>query len=1182
MQQSRWFVAPVVLIVGLLALSNANAFDPPTGGWDYGYEADADQAVDGAGFTALDGSFSHDNGSDQWDGSVIGAGRPGGAMILEDSYLRIQDTGDPRDHGMGDPGSIRKLYFGHDIGPDGIGASALDDGVTLNFRVRVPTTAPVDDIHPDGGGPIAAYPAGGDGYPLHNGAKGNVGIKQAAGGLVSFSLSTDDGALIMNGSDPASVDSAPNSIALDPTAWQDVWVVIRGGATAPATHTVDVYLNDSTVAQTFEVAAGPGNDFGAIGYIAIGAGATSESGALDIDFLRVKSGAHAPARGRILLVSDAVSTGAPPNNHDDSLIATLEAAGYVVDKSGMDGNFGGDFTLVQANLDAIDAADLIVVSRRTGSGSYNAARAAWNAIEKPLLLQSGYLNRNSRWGWNDGPSGDAALTTTDIDIVAGQEAHAFVAPFAIPITAYDLSAAPTPGQIPKGVFIPEAPPVFGGTSIGTFGGRQMLNEFPAGTEFVNAGGSAGGHRVFLANWGYDIQVGGVLAQWSDFTTPAYRSLFLNTISHMLGLGDDLPSCDLPSAEYVATTSGEGCDSGGNVYDIDVTSTGLGGPSAVDFDLPDCVVVTNAGGGMVEGEGGTELNFNVGGDGTVSFSVDISGCCPEDGSGGTVSLHMFIGEDDCAFEDDIDLECCRLIEPICDPEDEETPAVLAQALLFGSRALDCVTRDGSEYFMYHHSSNDIAVQATNGPDFRYMGARGHGFVVLDGEATGRRGWEQIGPWDDSPNNRNRYGDDCPEQAYDSFVGYKNHTGPCNDLLTGEGNEGEPCIDGQSLSDDTTYSASGGLFCIDVPRGFYRFTGIVGEADNPHSSRVLVQDGVSRTPGVIPEGVNHATLVHNHDQNQWDIGQARGDCLGCGVFGRIGFNCRIPPLGDGTPGDPVFVNLDENGMPTDPGEDGVFGTRDDEPADSPILEVTTGVITFHFLQGNATLGVGSKSNGTVVDVNGPDIVSLEIWRVFPGFDCPDLGDTHVTGVDVSEDQGGGGGEEDCTRDFIVTAFADDDSDDAISYSFSATDGVTTLDAGPQAENATTFTLTPGDWSITVSVDDDADCDDVAKDASVSVDITVADCGVGFVRSDANANGAIDLSDGIFLFNFLFLGGPAPPCRDAADTNAQGDLNITSGVFLLNFLFLGGPPPPPPFPDCETAAENLGCDSYPPCEI
>ncbi len=69
--------------------------------------------------------------------------------------------------------------------------------------------------------------------------------------------------------------------------------------------------------------------------------------------------------------------------------------------------------------------------------------------------------------------------------------------------------------------------------------------------------------------------------------------------------------------------------------------------------------------------------------------------------------------------------------------------------------------------------------------------------------------------------------------------------------------------------------------------------------------------------------------------------------------------------------------------------------------------------------------------------------------------------------------------------------------------------------------------------------------------------------FIRGDADRSGVIDLTDPTFTLNFLFLGGVAPPCRDAADADDSGELDITDASYLINFLFLGGVAPRPPFP-------------------
>ncbi len=93
-----------------------------------------------------------------------------------------------------------------------------------------------------------------------------------------------------------------------------------------------------------------------------------------------------------------------------------------------------------------------------------------------------------------------------------------------------------------------------------------------------------------------------------------------------------------------------------------------------------------------------------------------------------------------------------------------------------------------------------------------------------------------------------------------------------------------------------------------------------------------------------------------------------------------------------------------------------------------------------------------------------------------------------------------------------------------------------------------------------------------------------GEQFRRGDSNADGAINITDGIYTLNYLFLGGGEPPCMEAADANDDGGLNITDGIYLLNYLFLGGVAPPAPGPDAcgpdPAGSPALGCASYTKC--
>ena len=77
--------------------------------------------------------------------------------------------------------------------------------------------------------------------------------------------------------------------------------------------------------------------------------------------------------------------------------------------------------------------------------------------------------------------------------------------------------------------------------------------------------------------------------------------------------------------------------------------------------------------------------------------------------------------------------------------------------------------------------------------------------------------------------------------------------------------------------------------------------------------------------------------------------------------------------------------------------------------------------------------------------------------------------------------------------------------------------------------------------------------------------------FVRGDVDDNGEIQITDGISVLNYLFLGGAVPRCLDAADFDDDGSLVLTDAISILNFLFLGGPAPRVPFP-------GLGSDGSP----
>jgi hypothetical protein len=91
-----------------------------------------------------------------------------------------------------------------------------------------------------------------------------------------------------------------------------------------------------------------------------------------------------------------------------------------------------------------------------------------------------------------------------------------------------------------------------------------------------------------------------------------------------------------------------------------------------------------------------------------------------------------------------------------------------------------------------------------------------------------------------------------------------------------------------------------------------------------------------------------------------------------------------------------------------------------------------------------------------------------------------------------------------------------------------------------------------------------------------------GAVFRRADTDADGSLNLVDAVFLIQWLFKGGPAPPCLKSADAVDDGVLDVSDILFILRFLFRGGPEPGAPFHACggDPSGDGLGCESFPPC--
>jgi len=253
--------------------------------------------------------------------------------------------------------------------------------------------------------------------------------------------------------------------------------------------------------------------------------------------------------------------------NDSSLVSFLQDLGYEVDTRGMAQTYrsasknnwteGGDYGLhngvdLAANdwwsgndwrLQAVQDADLVIVSRFTSSGTYNRGRDIqnWNELSVPLICQSGHLARSGKLGWTNENNAKQDATATDMEIIAD---HPFVDPFTSPVKLFDWSTGQAQSQVQNAMG--DYP--LGAILIGTYDGSPMLADIPAGTDFDAHSGTedkysvAGARRVYMGHWGYDASGD---YSWDMDLSDEYKAIFAEVVAQtipepatiaLLGLG----------------------------------------------------------------------------------------------------------------------------------------------------------------------------------------------------------------------------------------------------------------------------------------------------------------------------------------------------------------------------------------------------------------------------------------------------------------------------------------------------------------------------------------------------------------------------------------------------------------------------------------------------------------------
>lgn len=242
--------------------------------------------------------------------------------------------------------------------------------------------------------------------------------------------------------------------------------------------------------------------------------------------------------GTILVVSDSNAPNVAGGNHeDDELVSFLAGLGHVVDTTGMGQAMRGDWSANAGINDAVNAADMVIVSRRTDSGQYNQP-GLWNGLDKPVLLMSGFLVRNNRWGYhtNDDING---LPTDQNSMAITDGAHPYVAGAGTQLFDWEDNSG-TPNHLgtnnaPKSIQVGLSSTLVSGANlVGTMdnGNRAMLYDIPSGTSVK--GTTLTQDRAFFGHWGYDDATNGSDYRFDDFITDNYKQVMENIVTEMAG------------------------------------------------------------------------------------------------------------------------------------------------------------------------------------------------------------------------------------------------------------------------------------------------------------------------------------------------------------------------------------------------------------------------------------------------------------------------------------------------------------------------------------------------------------------------------------------------------------------------------------------------------------------------
>lgn len=196
---------------------------------------------------------------------------------------------------------------------------------------------------------------------------------------------------------------------------------------------------------------------------------------------------------------------------------------------------------------ALNAADLVIISRSVSSGNYSGdAATAWNAIEAPMIVMGGYTLRSSRMGYTTGST--MVDTAETVSLKVADPSHPIFAGIALDGSNNTVNPFANitdfMGTTQRGVSVNNDPVNADGTVLATVStgtdptvGGLVIGEWQAGSTMMHDGGAGtdilAGHRlVFLSG---SREASGLTAEGSgifDLTEDGAK-MFINAVNYML-------------------------------------------------------------------------------------------------------------------------------------------------------------------------------------------------------------------------------------------------------------------------------------------------------------------------------------------------------------------------------------------------------------------------------------------------------------------------------------------------------------------------------------------------------------------------------------------------------------------------------------------------------------------------